>query len=130
MNPTTFILLTGIFNNVLFVSKPKNTEQCYITSNKNETFPNNWTKMNIDNTTTPRSCKISLSSSIMEYKIMYMLPNKTNLTAEYRERIVINNDHLLVAVNIITIITLILVMIYIIYSIYNKYNHYKKCVHM
>lgn len=88
-----FILLANIFNFTLYVTKPKDVSQCYITVDYDKTFndsyPEKWTAMTFDQDYCKTNLKQNLDKVFVHYKLRYIYPNRSHwlLTNEWMSTI-------------------------------------------
>lgn len=77
-----FILLADIFNFTLYVTKPKDVSQCYITVDYDKTFndsyPQQWTAMTFHQDYCKTNVKQNLDEVFVYYKIRYIYPNRSH----------------------------------------------------
>lgn len=79
----TFIFLSAILNSTLYISKPQNAIDCYITLDYDEklddSWPDRWTSMQVKSSD---CCEIDVkknwSGVLINHKIRYIYPNRSH----------------------------------------------------
>lgn len=79
------ILFMQIFNHTMYITKPNGVSECYITvdyhGDANDSWPDNWIKMDVNRNSTPRTCNTLLREhwdGVFAYsKIKFIYPNRT-----------------------------------------------------
>ena len=144
MNFTNFVILANIFNNTLYVTKPRDALECYVAIDydNDANSAKQWFHMKADDTSEPPICKSLLTQrwnndAVRKHRIKFLAPDRSHY-AVFDVRIplvcdgpeeIIQFTHVYNSVVIIAILatTELISLLYIIYAVtklrlYNNQN--------
>ena len=83
MAAAAVLVLSAIVNSTLYVSKPRDTIECYMVfdmdGSRNDTWPDMWTKMEIDDET----CSIDMVKDTVAWRTMYVVSGRRVVYGEW-----------------------------------------------